>query len=270
MEVRIRDELTDRATLQITFLPLDGAAGITASSFATTLQAALSSLLLLHTYPRSLVQVTLQSTNHPTIGTLPPNFHSTLPQPLRVYQQQSRQRQSIRPHRPHPDADLGASQRATLINAAMLGVMAAGIQAKATLCSVAIAVIPSEIARGTRRGKGQVADQFTSSYAVVADPSPLEESVASSTHVFAFAVFGTNIDAEQQRGHGEDMDVDGDDEQRAVALDASAEAKLALVQSTGEVRDWEDYKRCVGVARRAAKEIRARMRAAVEAQFQQA
>ncbi|CAO1620379.1 unnamed protein product [Sympodiomycopsis kandeliae] len=259
MEVRIRDELTDRATLEIQFIPLDGVAGITSSSFSSALQAALSPILLLHLYPRSLVQLILQSTNHPTIGTIPPHMHSKLSKPLSQFR-----RKTIRPVRPHPDAEMGFSQRAALINAAMLGLMSAGVQAKATLCGVAVAVIPKEIAQGTRRGTSDDNDtdmevdndtNDQSSAVIVVDPSPLEESVAISTHVFGFAIFGSKVDTSKS---SEDEKDDSED------TDSKAEAKLAFIQSNGEV-DWQVYKRCLALARHAAKDVRRNIRRALEA-----
>lgn len=129
-----------------------------------------------------------------------------------------------------------------------MGLIAAGIQAKATLCAVAIAVIPSEVAKYTR---GYIADDDDDASVPVLDPSPLEESVAFSTHVFGFAVFGTEIDTSAV---GQD------------AVDSAAEAKLALVQSSGKV-PWDVYTQCIRLARDACKDVRAEMRMALERQY---
>lgn len=131
----------------------------------------------------------------------------------------------------------------------MLGLVAAGIQAKATLCAVAVAVIPAEVAKYTR---GYIADDDDASVPVL-DPSPLEESVAFSTHVLGFAVFGTEIDTSA-------VGVD--------AVDSTAEAKLALVQSSGKVQ-WDVYAECIRMARDSAREVRGEMRAALGRRYSQ-
>lgn len=177
-EVRIRDELTDRATLEINYSPLNGTAGesvrslpapfvshgefrlmdqipdcrtgITAASFTTALHSALSSVILLHLYPRSLIQLQLLTTDIPAQSYLPPSLQSTLNKPLSHFT-----RRTIRPSRPHPDASMDVSEKAALINAGMMALIQAGVPCLATVCAVGVAILPKQLAQGLRRGGKQ-------------------------------------------------------------------------------------------------------------------
>jgi hypothetical protein len=128
-------------------LPLDFSIGITAASFSTALHSALSSVVLLHLYPRSLIQLQLLTTNHPAQAYLPPSLQSTLNKPLSHFA-----RKTIRPSRPHPDASMDVSEKAALINAGMMALIQAGLPCLATVCAVGVAILPKQLARGLRRG----------------------------------------------------------------------------------------------------------------------
>lgn len=232
-EVRIRDELTDRATLDISVLPLSGVPGIAANSFANgTLQRALASVVILQRYPRSLLQLTIQTTNQEIAST------SSLNGP------QSARR--IRPRRPHPDAALGLTERAAHINAAMLALIQGGVACSATVCAVGVAVLPRSQAKSQRtvgrstavadadamqedneEGNDDDSVNGTRSAVLVIDPSPTEEQHATSTHLFAFACSGSIVHC----------DVDG--QGRETAEDAESpqtgEARLVLVESNGSI-----------------------------------
>ncbi|KAK4683880.1 exosome complex component RRP46, partial [Tremellales sp. Uapishka_1] len=61
IEVRLRDELIDRATLEIVHRPLDGVAATPSRALTTSLQSLLSPLLSLSAHPRSLIQIIIQN-----------------------------------------------------------------------------------------------------------------------------------------------------------------------------------------------------------------
>lgn len=232
MEVRIRDELTDRSTLEVTHFPLDGLPGIACTSFTASLHAALSSVVLLHLHPRTLKQLTLQSTNHAAP-------RRTVAPAVSAAQAKQGHRQSIRPRAPHPDAELPPTERAALINAAMLALIQAGVPCSATVCAVAVAVLPRRLARSLQRSGGEgdtgAMDQDSDSDSdsdedggeggsvVLVDPDPTEEACASSTHVLAFACSGQVV-----RGDGGGDSAAADEE-----TESEAEARLVLVQSSG-------------------------------------
>lgn len=226
-EVRIRDELTDRATLDISILPLDGVPGIAANSFGNgTLQRAFASVIILERYPRSLLQLTVQTSNQEgldsreydrsTSGGISSSHNSV---------------RSIRPKRPHPDAALGVAERAAHINAAMLALIHAGIACRATVCAVAVAQLPR---RSLKRDESSSQDEEAmqedddhhahSTVVNVVDPSPQEEMQATSLHLFAFACSGTVVRCDVG-------DVEGKESPKA----DTGEARLVLVESNGPV-----------------------------------
>lgn len=225
IEVRIRDEVTDGATLQVTAIPLKGQQGVAANSFAVgTMQKALRSVVLLERYPRTLIQVVIQTTDEAKVAT-----------PLE-YRREAATRGggkakalSIRPQRPHPDASWSMAERATSINAAGLALIQAGISCSATVCAVSVAIVPQRVARLTRKGGKERAtaassseeddDADSSSHAIVVDPEPFEEEQASSLHLFAFALAGRVLSC--------------DDGQ----LQGQPEARLILVESEGGKMD---------------------------------
>lgn len=248
-EIRIRDELTDRAKLECNVLPLQGVQGIVANSFGQgALGAAFAQVVLTKRYPRSLIALDVQTANEAEAA-----------RPLGLFadravlqRQQRRTRQSIRPRRPHPDAPLGATERAAHINAAMMAVIRGGVDCVATICAVAMAVVPARVVEHTRQAKGgeaslQGADDEDETAAgvdvLVVDPDPTEEEFASSTHVFAFACSGHVVDcSELNEGTGDQVDGDGhrdrdgdEDEvmESAATSRSSAQAKLVLVESQG-------------------------------------
>lgn len=247
-EIRIRDELTDRAKLECNVLPLQGVQGIVATSFGQgALGAALAQVVLTKRYPRSLIALDIQTANEAEAARPLGLFADRA-----VLQGQRRRRQSIRPRRPHPDAPLGATERAAHINAAMMAVIRGGVDCVATICAVAMAVVPARVVKHTRQAKGgeaslQGADDEDETAAgvdvLVVDPDPTEEEFASSTHVFAFACSGHVVDcSELEEGKSDQVDGDGhrdrdgnEDEvmESAATSHSSAQAKLVLVESQG-------------------------------------
>lgn len=66
-EVKQRDELLDRATLEINILPLKGLPAPWCRTVAHALKTVLAALLQLHKHPRSLVQITVQTLAAPSL-----------------------------------------------------------------------------------------------------------------------------------------------------------------------------------------------------------
>lgn len=140
VEVRIRDELTDRATLDVIYQPQHGVAGIPAQAVSDSLFTAFSSVLLLHHHPRSLIQVVLQTLSSPT---LPQSAGQTIHTDA-----ESNQRHVARqPLLLGPDNPPSVSEQAALINAASLALLDAGIPARGSVAACACAILPK--AQGT-------------------------------------------------------------------------------------------------------------------------
>ncbi|SAM82788.1 related to RRP46-Exosome non-catalytic core component [Ustilago bromivora] len=207
-EVRIRDELTDRATLDVIFQPQHGVAGIPSQAVSDSLFTAFSSVLLLHHYPRSLIQVVLQTLSCPTLPQSSAQVvHSGVQASQRVVARQ--------PLLLGPDKPPSVSELAALINAASLALLDAGIPARGSVAACACAILPaargmvlrqnshlSEIGEAQLAGllrqykqeNGEAEDEpsrsrtrYTGDTVVLLDPTPVELDYALSTHLFAFS-----------------------------------------------------------------------------------
>lgn len=135
-EVRIRDELTDRATLDVIYQPQHGVAGIPSQAVSDSLFTAFSSVLLLHHHPRSLIQVVLQTLSSPS---LPQSSGQTLHNGVGSSQRHA-------PRQPlllGPDNPPSVAEQAALINAASLALLDAGIPARASVAACACAILPA-------------------------------------------------------------------------------------------------------------------------------
>ncbi|PWN32152.1 uncharacterized protein FA14DRAFT_162387 [Meira miltonrushii] len=184
-EVRIRDERTDRSALQIHFTPLQGIAGTSATTFESTLQGIWQNTLQLHLYPRSLVQIHLQTYASPPQLVSHPLLHPDQRTPI--------DQPPIQP--PHPDAPISVSLRAAHINATTLACLDGSIPMRSMVAACSAVVIRkgirSNLMRGWRAGETNPTEQETQSdsdhFEILLDPTPYEESLAKSSHVFAFA-----------------------------------------------------------------------------------
>lgn len=181
-EVRIAKELVDRATLEINVRPLRGLAGefkcvtcapaqLTASRDRTgpaskaaesNLVSLLTPLILLHLYPRSLIHLTLQTLCTPTTA-----FSTAFSTGISDLSPPS----AAQSNRPLGSAFAGAAESAARINAAMLALVDAGVACRGMLVAVAVAFVEGEMRL---------------------DPTPREEELAASKHVFAFS-FGVGV-----------------------------------------------------------------------------
>ncbi|GAA5968435.1 hypothetical protein JCM11641_007636 [Rhodosporidiobolus odoratus] len=166
-EVKIRDELVDRATLEINVRPLRGVGGPHIKTAEQTLSALLAPLILLHLYPRALIQLTLQTTSYPnTAFNKPFSTDPSLSSSSLLTDAKGKGRAMPR------DVGAGAGEKAARINAAVMALVDAGVQCRGMLVAVAVA--------------------YTEDEEMLLDPSPAEEQVASSVHVFAFS-FGQGV-----------------------------------------------------------------------------
>ncbi|GAA5964307.1 hypothetical protein JCM8115_006063 [Rhodotorula mucilaginosa] len=181
-EVRIRDELVDRATLEVNVRPLRGQGGPGIKAIEATLTSLLTPLLLLHLYPRALLQLTLQTVSSPSTAfslptTTDPLLHSDSDSdsnPMKKGKGKGKAR----------GVATGAGERAATINAAMLAFVDAGVQCRGMLVAVAVAYLPRPPPPDAKEEEGEEE--------MVLDPTPEEEELATSTHVFAFS-FGVGV-----------------------------------------------------------------------------
>ncbi|GAA5886301.1 hypothetical protein JCM6882_001596 [Rhodosporidiobolus microsporus] len=169
-EVRLRDELVDRATLEINVRPLRGLGGPQTRAAEETLRQLLTPLILLHLYPRSLLQLTVQTTSAPS--TTFTKAFSTDPALVVATDAKGKGKEQL-----PRGVGAGAGEKAARINAAMMALVDAGVQCRGMLVAIAVALVPSANEEEVE---------------VLLDPTPAEEDEATSTHVFAFS-FGRGV-----------------------------------------------------------------------------
>ncbi|BGP27087.1 exosome complex component RRP46 [Rhodotorula toruloides] len=170
-EVRLRDELVDRATLEINVRPLRGQGGPPIKAAESTLSQLFAPLILLHLYPRALIQLTLQTISSPSTNFTKP--FSTEPSLRGDDKGKGKELEAPR------GTGVGAGEKAARINAAMMALVDAGVQSRGMLVAVAIAFVP-------------VQDGAVHEEEMRLDPIPAEEEEATSTHVFALS-FGQGV-----------------------------------------------------------------------------
>ncbi|BGP42882.1 exosome non-catalytic core subunit rrp46 [Rhodotorula kratochvilovae] len=216
-EVRIRDELVDRATLEINVRPLRGQGGPHIKAAEATLSSLLAPLILLHLYPRALLQLTFQTVSSPS--TTFSTAFSTDPA-LAAADAKGKGKGKA------TGAGAGAAEKAARVNAAMLALVDGGVQTRGMLVAVAVAFLPSPSAEDDEEEEMRL------------DPTPQEELDAASTHVFAFS-FGQGVGGTEGACVGVDSVGTFSEEQLFDAQDlaqAAAQTVLAFIRRSVETK----------------------------------
>ena len=180
IEVRIRDELTDSATFQVGVTPLDGNTGIATTALAAEIESLYKAVVLLHHYPRSLIQLSVQTTSSPSQAS------STVQLSWDGRLHDNKETEARMPLLLGPDSPFLASETAASINASTLALLDANIPMRATVVATACAVLRREDVDPERDLEPYQSDI----HCIVVDPTPLEEHKALSTHTYAFAISG--------------------------------------------------------------------------------
>ena len=171
IEVRVRDELLDRATLQVNVLPSKGLPRPASKAVMRSLQLLLADLLLLHAMPRSLVQLTLQTLSLPsTRYTRPFRTFTDLDWSASLDEDG---RENDEDEELDPEVSVSCVECAAMVNAATLACLDSGIAMRGTAAAVGIAWL------GSSKG-------------LALDPSPEEERDAQMCFVVAFT-FGAGV-----------------------------------------------------------------------------
>ncbi|TXT13468.1 hypothetical protein VHUM_00835 [Vanrija humicola] len=190
IEVRIREERVERATLEVVHRPLEGVAGTPSHALISALDGVFSPLLALSAFPRALLQLVVQS--------LTPAY---APHPAPLAEDRGVSWPPAEFAEVSKPAPLGASTfaaRAAAINAATLAALHAG--------SVGMRAVPFAVALASVDGE------------LLLDPSADEEAAASARFGFAWA-FGTGISSAAGA-----MELDGEeDEAELVWAEAEGE-----------------------------------------------
>ncbi|GAA5820020.1 hypothetical protein JCM11491_000892 [Sporobolomyces phaffii] len=155
VEVRLRDEVVDRATLEFNLVPLVHSAtpGPAVKAMEETVRHLFTPVIVATAYPRSLIQITAQTVSKPL---------TDFAEPLSTRLEDSKGKGKAT-----SSSLSGASERAARINAISVALIDAGVQLRGVLVAVAVAVLAD-------------ADD---SRELVLDPTEREELDAASTHV---------------------------------------------------------------------------------------
>lgn len=185
IEVRLREERVDRATLEVVHRPLDGIGATPSRAIEDALRGAFEPLLSLHRFPRALVQLVVQN--------LTPSAAATS---TRNENEWSEEKQvswpaSSAPSSSSEKAPIGPSggmvSRAAAFNAASLAALHAGsVGMRAVPLAVAVALVDGEF---------------------VVDPTGEEEAEAEARFGFAWA-FGAGVAAAADRMDEEDEEAE--------------------------------------------------------------
>ncbi|WVR04307.1 hypothetical protein IAU60_001307 [Kwoniella sp. DSM 27419] len=229
IEVRLREERPDRATLEITHRPLEGVGATPSRALVTSLEAIYPPVLKLSQHPRSLIQLVVQSLT-PT-----PVNYSTAPTPFLDLTPSD---QAIWP-RPYPEDDHDVSpttsytytSRAAAINASTLALLSAG--------SVPLTALPIAVALANVKGS------------LVLDPSTEEEQVAKARFGFGWA-FGVGVSLAES-GADVEMKADGEAEQ---------EMELVWTESEGTFSK-EEFSNALELSKMATRQILSDIREAL-------
>ncbi|RSH90148.1 exosome non-catalytic core subunit rrp46 [Saitozyma podzolica] len=234
IEVRLREELPDRATLEVIHRPLEGVGATSSRALESSLSALLIPLLNLSQHPRSLIQLVVQSLS----STTAPSFSdSTIDFPESSSQKSWPPSETVLSSHTAPASGIPFSSRAASINAAALAALDAGsVAMRGVPIGVALAYIPAE--SGEEAG-------------LVLDPTPEEEARATSRYGFGWA-FGVGLSATPHGG----MDMDGEE----------GEAELVWVESEGQFTRSE-FQEALDLSRSAARQIHGFVREQLKQRF---
>lgn len=171
VEVRLREELVDRSTLEFNLTPLT-TRGPRTKQLEQTIRNLFTPLILTQFYPRSLIQINSQTISNPSNQYSKP-FSTTL---------NDNDTDSITTRRRNNLAIGGASEQAARINSITLALLDAGVQLRGLLIAVAVAFIP------TSREEGHEEEEID----IILDPTVEEEELAQSSHISTIS-FGQSI-----------------------------------------------------------------------------
>ncbi|BEI80702.1 hypothetical protein CcaverHIS002_0112310 [Cutaneotrichosporon cavernicola] len=185
IEVRIRDERIDGATLEVIHRPLDGIGATPSRALEDALRASFTPILALNRFPRSLVQLVVQSLIPATTQTSSPPWieEKVTSWPPTTYPPSNGTPLSL---------SGGMVSRAAVFNAASLAAMHAGsVGMRAVPLAVGVALVDGEY---------------------VLDPSAEEEAAADARFGFGWA-FGAGVSSAKDR-------MDEDEEAESLWIEA--------------------------------------------------
>ncbi|WWD21948.1 hypothetical protein CI109_106436 [Kwoniella shandongensis] len=249
IEVRLREELPDRATLEVSHRPLEGIGATPSRALVTTLETIFLPLLSLSQHPRSLFQLVVQSLSASSSSSAFSSSSTNIvdsssssaqntwpaPPPSKSAEEDDYQPSSTLTSNDYsPPTSYTFSSRAASINASTLAFLSTG---SIPMKGLAIAVSVADL--GEKRG------------GLVLDPSAEEESRAKSRFGFGWA-FGQGLSLKKKEQRG--MEVEGQEEEK--------DMELVWVESEGDFtrKEWVEASHISkGAARQILEQIRTKL-----------
>ncbi|KAK6904105.1 hypothetical protein I203_107620 [Kwoniella mangroviensis CBS 8507] len=244
LEVRLNQELPTRATLEISHRPLEGVGATASRALITTLESIYPSALRLSLYPRSLIQIIVQSLSSSSAPTLSTGRYNESPE-IYIDTEPETTEKNVWPQPPtqsalavdkkekSPNTSYNFSSRAVSINSATLAILDAG--------SIAMTHLPIAISIAS----------LSDDDGLVVDPSIEEEYNSIARFGFAWS-FGKNVSLrEDQNQKDSNMDVDEEE---------GEEMELIWVENEGKF-DKEKFSDALELSKIACRQILSEIRA---------
>ncbi|WWD08046.1 hypothetical protein V865_006156 [Kwoniella europaea PYCC6329] len=244
LEVRLNKELPTRATLEISHRPLEGVGATPSRALITTLESIYPSALRLSLYPRSLIQIIVQSLSSSSAPTSSTRRYNESPE-IYIDTEPETTERNIWPQPPtqsalpvdkkekSPNTSYSFSLRAVSINSATLAILDAG--------SIAMTHLPMAISIAL----------LSNNDGLVVDPTTEEEYNSRARFGFAWS-FGKNVSLkEKEKDSSNHMDVDKEE---------GEEMELIWAESEGNF-DKEKFSDALELSKIACRQILSEIRA---------
>lgn len=189
--MRLRDEVADRATLEVNLRPLTGLPGPASKSLANSLSYLLTSQIYLNKHPRSLIQLSLQTLELPSTKFSKP--FKTFSEVIGSNDDEDEDETDNDAFGDQDGSRESVVEKACAINAAVCALMDAAIDMRGMIAAVGVAILP-EPQPGTREGEEAMQDDGDAGQAsrIHLDPSAEEERDAACTICVGFS-FGETM-----------------------------------------------------------------------------
>ncbi|EGG02996.1 uncharacterized protein MELLADRAFT_109732 [Melampsora larici-populina 98AG31] len=168
-EVKVWDEKPKHATVEVNVLPISSLPGPSSKSSAQSIKSFISPIIYLEQYPRSLIQINLQTLSKPS----------------------ERWSSTRKPSRLGFEENESISERAALMNASSIALLDGGVGMSGVGIAVAVAIVKSELVQQIGEDEDRMKEDEDQEWVILLDPSPNEEAQATSLHLIGYQ-FGSH------------------------------------------------------------------------------
>ncbi|KAH9822232.1 3' exoribonuclease family, domain 1-domain-containing protein [Melampsora americana] len=163
-EVKVWDEKPKEATVEVNVLPISSLPGPSNKFNAQFIKSFISPILYLEQYPRSLIQINLQTLSKPS-----ERWSSLRTSSILGFEENE-----------------CMSERAALMNASSIACLDGGVGMSGVGIAVAVAVVKSELVEQIGEDEDRMEVDEDQKWVVLLDPSPAEEAQATSLHLIGY------------------------------------------------------------------------------------